>query len=174
MIYASVAILMISLLGIASIAFLTRAFWPRVTLTSSPTGAEVVVDGKQLGVAPLTLRIRPYRAHAVVLNLPGYNPKNLDALDLGFFANERVDVALEPAARKLFITPVGGTVFLNGVKVGEGTVVELPPLLDVGSLDLRVESEGYRTWARSFSTKNEVPPSVDVVLEAEPEPSENR
>jgi hypothetical protein len=43
------------------------------SFSSTPTGAEISIDGQYAGSAPSRLQLTP-GAHAVVLSLPGYGP----------------------------------------------------------------------------------------------------
>src|SRR5690606_11079128 len=46
----------------------------RVELVSTPSEAAVSVDGEYRGRTPLTLSVRPGRAHRITLTKPGYEP----------------------------------------------------------------------------------------------------
>jgi hypothetical protein len=46
----------------------------KIPVTSSPIGARVLVDGKDKGVAPLTLKLAPSRVRTVRIELDGYDP----------------------------------------------------------------------------------------------------
>src|SRR5690606_7781619 len=46
----------------------------RIQLASAPSEAAVSVDGEFRGRTPLTLGLRPGRAHRITLTKPGYEP----------------------------------------------------------------------------------------------------
>ena len=48
-----------------------------IPVTSSPVGAKVLVDGKDRGVTPLTLRIAPTRRRVVRIECDGYAPHEI-------------------------------------------------------------------------------------------------
>lgn len=77
----------------------------RLTLTSEPAGADVVVDGQLTGrVTPLTLELRPGQ-HRVSLVLIGYETSRL-AVALRAGAHEQRATTLQPSATPPPVVPV--------------------------------------------------------------------
>jgi hypothetical protein len=57
-------------------AIVYGAFWTEVYLTSEPSGAEVYLDGKKVGVTPLTVKIEgTKRDHKIEIRKEGYHSK---------------------------------------------------------------------------------------------------
>jgi len=45
-----------------------------VSISSNPSKANVTIDGKEMGITPLTLKLARAEHHTVVINLAGYMP----------------------------------------------------------------------------------------------------
>jgi hypothetical protein len=65
-----------------------------IPVTSNPVGAEITVDGKEMGSTPLGLKLSKKRSHVIRVDKQGYNPleirinrKTSDALALSILGN---------------------------------------------------------------------------------------
>lgn len=162
----TVVLLFVSVLGLVGITFFTQTFWPRLTVSSEPPGAEVRVDGQPYGSTPLKLKLEPNGPHQVELRLAGYPAHAAPTLNLGFFASEALSHRFERQERRLYVAPVAGTVFVDGQEVGTGVEVMLPLDLDPERpVSLRVEASGYKPWERKLARLAEIGKSLDVPLE---------
>lgn len=138
-----------------------------VHIESTPPGARVYVDRKDLGargVTPLTLALSPGE-HTLILELDGHKPAAAAAtLTLG----QRVDVQAP-------LDPILGAVVLDGSPAGaqvrldspEGPVVGTVPgelRLPPGRQILVIEAPGYRTAQEVVSVSPEAPLRVPVQL----------
>lgn len=74
----------------------------RLTITTEPSGAEIMIDGEVLGTTPLTLTPSPTGKHAIELRLHGF-PTWMKTVGLGW--NETLHVAMRPYP--------GGTLFIS-------------------------------------------------------------
>ncbi|MGB2763827.1 MAG: PEGA domain-containing protein [Candidatus Aminicenantaceae bacterium] len=45
-----------------------------VPITSNPSGAKIIVNGKERGYAPLNLKLKKYMSNIIRIEKPGYNP----------------------------------------------------------------------------------------------------
>lgn len=101
-----------------------------VSLACTPSGVELLVDGKSVGMAPVTVYLEPGE-HLIEAKKDGYEPgsqrKNLLAS-----TEVKVEIVLEPigagerASKPVWPFIVGGTLAAAGVGVGvAGTVVAL-------------------------------------------------
>jgi hypothetical protein len=128
---------------------------------STPSGATVMVDGRDAGRTPLTLRDLTRGVHRLRISRDGFAPED-----------RRVTVGTSDAARALTVRltpvkpappapsarqtaslaiesrPAGASVFLDGRLVGK-TPLSLPRVM-VGDHDVRLEHEGYKRWMSSI------------------------
>ena len=104
-----------------------------VSVTSEPAGAEIFVDGKSRGVAPIQADL-PEGMHELVAKYKSWPEQNREIRSVG---GAPVAVPFEFACGSVKITsaPAGATVFANGVEVGETPL----PLEDVEPGDVRYE-----------------------------------
>jgi Protein kinase domain/PEGA domain len=136
----------------------------RVLVRSTPAGARVVLDGREVGMTPVTVRALSFGIHVVRITRDGYldderqvavsakRPAQSLIVELsrvrelrpeGESATARFTAALIVESR-----PPGAIVFLNGDRVGT-----TPLTLDTvatGSQALRLEMDGYRRWTSSI------------------------
>jgi hypothetical protein len=45
-----------------------------IPVTSNPAGAKIIVDGKEMGNSPITLKLKRYKSHNIRIEKQGYNP----------------------------------------------------------------------------------------------------
>ena len=134
-----------------------------ISITSTPPGAEVRVDGSYLGLTPITTGYVPQKAKRLEVQLEGYVPltRPLGPKDT------RVTVHLEPLPWELDVRsdPAGAEVFLDGESKGTTPIdnLEVP---GQGTHRLELELDGYRTWTMTIS-KNKQPPKT-ILLEPGP------
>lgn len=113
-----------------------------VLIHSSPTGADVRIDGADRGKTPLLLHDLRLGAYRVQLGLPGYLSKELE-LHVKDEIPIRLQVELTPDSATLYVesVPPGAQVLLNGTERGKApcTVDRVPE----GSSQLRLVLDGY-------------------------------
>ena len=134
-----------------------------VAISSTPSGAQVRVDGVYLGRTPLLGGYVPLKAKHLEVRLEGYVPVSRP---LGLREN-RVAIQLEPLTWKLPVRsrPAGAEVRLDGFLKGKTPLEELEvPGQEAHVLELR--HPGYRTWTTSISRERH--PEEMVALEPEP------
>lgn len=129
----------------------------RLLVRSSPAGARVHLDGKDVGATPLTLRAVALGVHTLRLVRAGYGVEERRvALSSSQPAQSlEVDLAREPAvARRGADTaatlsvesrPAGAAVFLDGRRIGRTPLTV--DVVAVGSHQVRLELDGYRRWS---------------------------
>jgi hypothetical protein len=64
-------------------ATVIRGTSQKIPVTSNPIGAKVIVDGKDMGPSPLTLRLKRKRPHVVRFELEGFNPHEIRIVRVG-------------------------------------------------------------------------------------------
>ena len=135
-------------------------------MRSTPAGARVVLDGRDVGETPLTLRNITQGAHTVRIARDGYvaderrvvvsaanpAPSLTVALARARRAGEATTIPAGPgqsmAALSVESRPAGASVFLDGKLIGR-TPLQLREVA-VGDRDVRLELEGYRRWSSTI------------------------
>lgn len=129
----------------------------RVSLTTNPSGATVVVDGKDRGVTPITLYDLAPGKHHVKFRLSGYDESDrfLDTREGPFL--ERNTVLREKKGLLLLKTePAGADIQVDGVSVGQTPrLVTNLSVRDVHSVRLR--KAGYQDQTISVSFEGRKP-----------------
>jgi archaellum component FlaG (FlaF/FlaG flagellin family) len=112
---------------------------------SSPTNAEVLIDGAVQGRTPLLLTSLPLGRHRLRFSLPGYQPKEIE-VELADRVPRRVAVDLTADSGTLVVTaePEGAEVLVNGISRGEAPcrVERIPE----GDATVEVRAPGHRTF----------------------------
>ena len=123
---------------------------PRLTVSSQPLGAIVLIDGKEVGPTPWSDEVKP-GDRKVAVTLEGYKP---DERKVPVVAGRDADVsfalARAPGPGKLHIEtePTGAAVVIDDVHVGTSPFSgEVPP----GEHQLQVSLDRYRGVAQGVS-----------------------
>jgi len=100
-----VALLVSSIFLIEGCATLSRGTSQKIPITISPGGAKIIVDGEEIGHAPLNLKLkRKKKIHIIRIEKTGYNPLEIRIL------------------RKTSKAPVIGNLLLGGSMVSVCTI----------------------------------------------------
>jgi len=122
----------------------------RLIVESKPKGANIYLDGKNLGITPYDGRV-PTGTHSLTLELEGYQRYSIE-VNISPNKTTRIDVKLKPIIVNgiFYVTsnPSGGDVFINGFRKGVTplTVSGLTP----GSYQITVIKAGYETFVAYF------------------------
>jgi hypothetical protein len=154
----------------------------RITVRTTPPGARVTIDGRDVGKAPLTIPNLGRGAHTVRVMRDGYAPverrvtitpnEPTSTLTLSL-ARSNAPPPPRPAApesatprtAEVFFEsrPTGATVFLDGKRVG--TTPMALPSVRVGSHAVRFELAEHKLWSASVPVvageKNRVAASLE-------------
>jgi hypothetical protein len=134
----------------------TRASAPagRLLVRSTPSGAQVRVDGRVRGKTPLVLRDMPLRVMRVSIEHSGFQPDLRRVALSAAQPTVTVDAKLTPNAPptpeattgSLLVEsrPSGATVFVDGREIG-ATPLSLPGL-SPGTRRIRLELAGFTPW----------------------------
>ena len=155
----------------------------RLLVRSTPSGAEVFVNGERRGVSPVAVRDLPLGAYTVRVVRPGFEvSQQRVVLEAGRPARA-LEVALTragaavpgaaPAAAATATTgslliesrPSGAQAFIDGVDVGRTPVTV--PAAAVGARAVRIELAGYLTISTTTRVEPGVRGRVAVTLTAE-------
>ncbi len=114
----------------------------RLSVDSKPAGAQVLLNGAELGKTPLRQPRLPAGRHVLELALAGYNPYR-EEFEVKAGVEHKVNVTLTPLPGSLAVhtDPPGARVFLNDQYRGDSpfAATGLPP----GKYVVRAELRGY-------------------------------
>ncbi len=144
---------------------LTPAFG-HVTVTSTPSGASVYIDGKYAGTTPLENYKLSTGEHTVKVEKEGYETYTTK-VDVSPGGTATVSATLRPLPVKLSITskPSGASVYINGAYKG---TTPLTLSLTPGTYDVRIVKKGYKTWEKSVTVEVASPLKLTMSLTALP------
>lgn len=151
----------VGLLAVAGLTFwMVRGFAGKarkVTITSTPSGAEVFLDGVDLGRTPLE-RVEVRGGGALRLEKPDYLP-----LERKLNADEnRLDLRLLPAPYSVSVStdPSGATILLDGTKVGTSPrTIQVP---GQGRHQIEIRVDGYEPWTAVLNRHEALPSPIQL------------
>lgn len=137
----------------------------RVTVSSKPAGAGIIIDGAAQGAAPLTASLAP-GTHTVEAKLPGYQlyranfttARALDELALV------VPLVPNPAMLRVSVTPADALLLVDGKEYPASATVAVPSGRQV---QLIVTRRGYKPHVTSVSLGVDQQHAMTVKLEPE-------
>jgi len=144
---------------------------PRSTGTvyakSSPSGAQVIVDGTYNGITPMTLTLYPGN-HNIAIKLPGYNDWSTTVY-VTAGSSQTINPSLTPAifgSISIGSAPAGASVFMDSAYQGitnpsGGLTLNNVPS---GSHILKVTASGYNDWIETVYVKPNTNTYVPVVM----------
>ena len=139
----------------------TPAAAGRLLIRSTPAGARVVLDGRDVGKTPLTVREVARGAHTVRVVREGYVAAQRRIIVSAARPAQSLTIALARPARPstppkpgqsvatLYVAsrPAGASVFLDGTLMGT-TPLQMGEVA-AGDHTVRLELEGYQRWSSS-------------------------
>jgi len=126
----------------------------QVTIRTEPAGAEVFLDGKDMGITPLILPVEEARSPNLSLQLTGYHEWT------GVIAKETPlpdPIVLKMQSQRVTVRtqPPGAQVSLDGTRIGKSPVVIQIPA--VGNHTLKAELERHESVAIKVGKGKPVP-----------------
>jgi formylglycine-generating enzyme required for sulfatase activity len=135
-----------------------------LSLTSEPTPAMVAVDGDTRGQTPLTLELKPGRAHQLRLSRAGYEPSSVEvSLGAGELRALHVDLVAQEGELRIEASPQDAELLVDGEPRGVANQVLR---LSAEPHQIEIRREGYRPHVQSVTGRPGHPQSVRVSLEA--------
>lgn len=138
--------------------------WADVSFTTSPAGADIIVNGELLGVTPARLELLQ-GAYDVTLKRTGFKAWQDDVQVTAGVDIDIPDISLEAADGLVFIRSVPGSanVTINGEFRGQTPLeVSLPP---GQQHEVRLFRTGFNTAVRSVTTSAEAEQDITVSLD---------
>ena len=134
-----------------------------ISITSEPSGAQVSILGKPVGVTPYITKPVPATMYIVKYSLDGYEPAWLPVnVVAGRQVDAHVTLVQENATVIIDSEPSGAHVKMNGKDCGDTPVLlaDLP----LGSYSASVEMEGYTRRDISWKVQNARPILINVPM----------
>ena len=135
--------LLVAVLGLASVGTSVRAAETGMLyVKSEPSGARVLVDGKDCGKTPVLVRDLPAGQRVVIVKLDGATPDTATVeVEAGKVVKHNVTLSLTPATLTVISDPLEARVIMDMVSRGltPVTVERLP----AGEHRLIIEKDGY-------------------------------
>ena len=137
-----------------------------LSITTRPRiAARVAIDGRAVGVTPLTDAELSPGSHEVVVQAARYLEVRTDVDIEGALAKQTLDITLTPAWAPVSFSssPTGASLLVDGEEVGK---TPLTTDLMAGTYVLEARNEGYDTWSTELIVVANQPQAVpDIVLE---------
>jgi formylglycine-generating enzyme required for sulfatase activity len=134
----------------------------QLLVNSIPLGANVSVDGRYRGQAPVRLALAPGVDYQIGLSKAGYG-STVRSVRLQAAASEAitVDLSARTGTVSINVLPEDAVVYLDGRPRGTGSVsLELPSAPHA----LEVRKEGFETFSRSVTPRPGFPQTIQVRL----------
>jgi formylglycine-generating enzyme required for sulfatase activity len=138
-----------------------------LSLSSTPTGANVTLDGEFQGQTPLQLALSPDRDHRLAVFKPGYR-RYSDTISLQAGSSEEKSIKLRAQLGevKLRVEPANALVRVNGKPVGQGSqTISLPAV----SHSIEVSLAGYASEKQRVTPRPGLQQLVEISLQTEQE-----
>ncbi|QSZ68327.1 DUF3344 domain-containing protein [Methanofollis aquaemaris] len=137
-----------------------------IAVTSTPTGADVWLDGEDTGlVTPATLNDIPVGEHVVTLKMDDYADASA-TVTVVEGETAPVDLSLTTLTGSLAVTssPAGATIFIDGADTGATTDTTLDGIA-VGEHIVTLKKEGYRDAATGVTIRHDETTDLHLDLE---------
>jgi formylglycine-generating enzyme required for sulfatase activity len=136
-------------------------------LASSPSGANVTVNGEFSGRTPLAVELIPGRSHRINLSRPGYRRFNT-SIELAAGAMESRSVTLQPQLGEVQfrLAPAGARLRVAGAPRGNGSQTLSLPAFEQS---VEVSLDGYSTVRRKVTPRPGLQQVVEITLQTEQE-----
>ena len=137
----------------------------RVELVTDPVGAAVSVNGEFQGSTPMTLRLRPGRAHAIAVSKPGYATATQE-LSVAADSGRRLDISLvgQYGVIDVVSDPPAAEIHVDG-EPGGVTPAQLNLLAVPHELEVRLA--GHASQSTTVTPRTGFPQRWETALVAE-------
>jgi hypothetical protein len=132
-------------------------------LLISPSGAEIKIDGKKVGIAPLETLALNAGKHNIEISYPNY-AKIVQGITIQGGAELRLSFTLQPLTGNLSVSsnPLGAEVEINGKPWGKTPLKNLK--IPIGSHLVQIRYPGYRPTTKRINISPQQSENISVVL----------
>ncbi len=137
-----------------------------IKITSSPSGADVFINGEKQGTTPLTVRVRAGNVKVLVTKEGDRIPcRQVVSLQTGATAN--IDCSLGNLFGRVDVNsnPPRAEVYFDGKKLNGKTPLTIEKVKRDKGHTIRLEMEGFKAWERSFDLDEKETKAFNVELE---------
>ncbi|MEM0954105.1 MAG: PEGA domain-containing protein [Pseudomonadota bacterium] len=142
--------------------FVLKRLPGKVSFTTQPSGAQVLVDGDSLGSTPLNAQLVDAGNRELRLLAERYLPYRETIEVTGLEVAQTFSVDLEPAWANIALSsvPIGATVFVDGEERGK-----TPALLEIlqGEHQVELQMPRFRPWQQTLSVSAGVHQNLEPV-----------
>lgn len=133
-----------------------------VLFQTTPAGAAVIMDGKELGVTPFSIRDLPVGKYTATLKLSGYAQRNVE-WEISDARPRLVQTVLQSNVGTLSIksAPKAAIVYLDGQDVGR---TPYSGSHEQGRYTLKVQSSGYTPYQQAVTIHRDKTTAINVKL----------
>jgi len=120
------ALFVSSIFLLQNCATMVRGTRQEIPITSNPQGAKIIVDGEEMGYAPLNLKLKRKKNHIMRIEKEGFNPLEI-RISRGT-ATSYADTSFVMNAFWGFVGSIGGAIALSGgrfSKMGDSALLGL-------------------------------------------------
>ena len=134
-----------------------------LSLASTPSGANVTLNGEFQGQTPLEVAVSPGRDHRLVLSRPGYR-RHSETINMAAGSSDEKTVRLRAQLGQVRfdVTPADAVLRLNGKPVGKGSQTLSLPAFEHS---VEVSKEGYATARQKVTPRPGLEQLVAVTLQ---------
>ncbi len=134
-----------------------------LTLSSTPSGANVTLDGEFQGQTPLEIAVSPGRDHRLVLSRPGYR-RHSETLNMaaGSTDDKSIRLRAQLGQVRFDISPADAVVRLNGKPVAKGSQTLSLPAFEHS---VEISKDGYATVRQKVTPRPGLEQLVAVSLQ---------
>ena len=133
-----------------------------VLFQTTPAGAAVIMDGKELGVTPFSIRDLPVGKYTATLKLSGYAQRNVE-WEISDARPRLVQTVLQSNVGTLSVksAPKAAIVYLDGQDVGR---TPYSGSHEQGRYTLKVQSSGYTPYQQAVTIHRDKTTAINVKL----------
>ncbi|MBU0715359.1 MAG: PEGA domain-containing protein [Verrucomicrobia bacterium] len=121
-------------------------------ILSTPSGAEIDLDGVSAGKTPLYLHDTPFGQHRITASVPGHLPRVI-TLTVADQVPQKIEINLTSDSARILVetAPTGAVITLDGATIGK-TPQNLPAIAS-GTHTIELALPGYSPFQKEFSVQ---------------------
>jgi hypothetical protein len=143
-----------------------------LSVTSSPSGAKVYVDGSYYGRTPQTISGMNPGSHGIQVSLDGYQSwSGTSTVRAGEVTNTYAKLTAQPSYGSVYVStsPSGANVYLDGIYKGQSP--RTISGVDAGSHIVEAELAGYQEWSGRVTVVSNQQAQLSVSLTPNAQPT---